>query len=155
MKNIVAISSYVEVPGARELIQTLVDEAALQGITSWANSVLETAQEIVPVRSGELRDSGHIEVTQGGHTPAVMVEFDSDHAVYVEFGTGERGAASAGAGPGPYNPNWPGMAAQPYIQATCGGFACHEKHKAAISARYSERRRLLKEKRDQRNPIQA
>jgi hypothetical protein len=34
----------------------------------------------------------------------------------VEFGTGRRGASSAGAGPYSYDPNWPGMVAQPYMR---------------------------------------
>ena len=41
-----------------------------------------------------------------------MVE--NPHAAYVEFATGRRGAAT-GAG-AEYDPDWPGMAAQPYMQ---------------------------------------
>lgn len=36
------------------------------------------------------------------------------HAAYVEFGTGQRGAAS-GRYPGGYDGDWPGMSAQPYM----------------------------------------
>jgi hypothetical protein len=44
------------------------------------------------------------------------VQATSPHAAYVEFGTGQRGAASAGAGNGPYSETWPGMPAQPYLR---------------------------------------
>ena len=38
------------------------------------------------------------------------------HAAYVEFGTGMRGAQSTDAAAGGrYDPDWPGMAAQPYM----------------------------------------
>jgi HK97 gp10 family phage protein len=89
-----------------------VDEAVQAAITAWAGRVLETAQSIVPVDTGELRDSGQV-VVNGTHA---AVEFTAGHAIYVEYGTGRRGAASPGAGPGPYNPNWPGMRAQPYLR---------------------------------------
>jgi HK97 gp10 family phage protein len=93
-------------------VTALVDEAVTSAITQWAERVLQTAQAIVPVDTGELRDSGRV-VVQDKYA---AVEFTSDHAVYVEYGTGRRGAASPGAGPGPYNPNWPGMKAQPYLR---------------------------------------
>jgi hypothetical protein len=46
------------------------------------------------------------------------VGFGSGHAVYVEFGTGARGAASDFPGKPDdikYSPDWKGMAAQPYL----------------------------------------
>lgn len=78
-----------------------------------AEIVLEEAEAIVPVDTGDLRDSGHVEAVSDIQAAVV---FDSDHAVYVEYGTGQRGAASPGAGEGPYDPNWPGMVAQPYLR---------------------------------------
>ncbi len=78
-----------------------------------AEVVLEEAEAIVAVDTGELRDSGHIEVVSDS---SAAVVFDSDHAAFVEYGTGRRGAASPGAGDGPYDPNWPGMVAQPYLR---------------------------------------
>ena len=41
------------------------------------------------------------------------VEANAPYAAYVEYGTGQRGAASAGAGAGPYSPNWPAGYASP------------------------------------------
>lgn len=114
--NLTSFSRYVPRNGGGQFIQAKVDEAVAQFVTAWATKVLETAQGTVAVRSGELRDSGHVEVTETGKTVAAAVVFDSPHAVFVEFGTGQRGAASPGAGDGPYNPNWPGMAAIPFLR---------------------------------------
>lgn len=60
------------------------------------------------VNSGE----HHVEGYEG------EVGFGSGHANYVEFGTGQRGAASHFAGKPEditYSPDWKGMAAQPYL----------------------------------------
>ncbi len=81
-----------------------------------AEIVLEEAEAIVPVDTGELRESGHTEIEVKGDEATGYVVFDAEHAAYVEYGTGERGAASPGAGEGPYTPGWPGMPAQPYIR---------------------------------------
>jgi hypothetical protein len=55
-------------------------------------------------------------VRETGSTVVADVIFDSGHAAYVEYGTGIRGAESAGAGPYPYSPTWAGMPAQPYLR---------------------------------------
>ncbi len=78
--------------------------------------VLEEAEAIVPVDTGELRESGHVEIEVAGTTATGFVVYDTEYAAMVEYGTGERGAASPGAGEGPYDPNWPGMVAQPYLR---------------------------------------
>lgn len=94
-----------------------VEQAARLSVEQAAAAVLETAESIVPVDTGELRTSGKISVgAVDGTTISAQVIFDADHAAYVEFGTGIRGAASPGAGPGPYNANWPGMPSQPYVR---------------------------------------
>lgn len=81
-------------------------------------AVLDEALAIVPVDTGELRSSGHVEVTAAGSIGAASAKviFDADHAAFNEYGTGQRGAASPGAGAGPYDPNWPGMPATPYLR---------------------------------------
>ena len=79
--------------------------------------VQREAQQIVPVDTGNLRDSIQVsESSDDGSRVSVDVYTDVPYAGYVEYGTGQRGAASPGAGEGPYNPNWPGMAAQPYMR---------------------------------------
>jgi HK97 gp10 family phage protein len=79
--------------------------------------VMFEAQAIVPIDTGELQSSigtGPVELV--GNTVSGTVEATAPYAAYVEFGTGQRGAASAGAGAGPYSPTWPGMPAQPYLR---------------------------------------
>lgn len=98
------------------LVQAKIEAAVQGGVTDWADRVFETSQELVPVDTGELKASGHVEVVQAGKQVFASITYDAEHAVYVEYGTGIRGAASAGAGEGPYNPTWPGMAAQPYLR---------------------------------------
>ena len=73
-----------------------------------AEVVLEEAEALVPVDTGELRESGHIEVKDivaSQLTASAKVIFDSPHAAFVEYGTGIRGASSPSAGPFPYDPN--------------------------------------------------
>ncbi len=78
--------------------------------------VLAEAQAIVPVDTGELKDSGQVTLRETDVSIIADVEFTSGHAAYVEFGTGIRGSESPGAGPYDYDPNWPGMPAQPYLR---------------------------------------
>ena len=106
--------------------QAAFEQAARLSVEQGAEIVLEEAEAIVPVSgetknesgtSGELRDSGHVEMlVSSGPAPSAAVVFDAPYAAYVEYGTGVRGAASPGAGEGPYDPNWPGMVAQPYLR---------------------------------------
>lgn len=93
-----------------------IREAAKLAVSQWAAKVLATADYLVPVDTGELKSSGHIVMTEEGSKVTASVVFDAPHAVYAEFGTGIRGAESPGAGPGPYSPSWPGMAAIPYLR---------------------------------------
>lgn len=91
--------------------------ALVGAVTEAAEAVAEEAQAIVPVDTGELRDSiGIGPVALIGNAVQGSVQATSPHAAYVEFGTGQRGAASAGAGAGPYSESWPGMPAQPYLR---------------------------------------
>lgn len=48
-----------------------------------AQIVLDEAQVLVPVDTGELRDSGHLEEQEG----SIEVVFGTDHAIPIEFGT--------------------------------------------------------------------
>ena len=77
---------------------------------------MANAQLIAHEDTGDLRDSGSLTVDSTETTATAHITFDSDHAVFNEFGTGIRGAASEGAGPYPYDPNWPGMAAIPFLR---------------------------------------
>lgn len=73
-------------------------------------------KELAAVDTGEMRDSIRTEIEETGKTIVGRVGPHTDHDIFVEYGTGIRGAASAGAGEGPYNPNWMGMPAQPFCR---------------------------------------
>ena len=97
--------------------QAAFEQAARLSVEQGAEIVLEEAEAIVAVDTGALRESGHVElVVSSGPQPSAAVVFDEPYAAYLEYGTGVRGAASPGAGEGPYDPNWPGMASQPYLR---------------------------------------
>lgn len=91
--------------------------------------VLEESQLLVPVDTGELKASGGTSVEWVGTRVTGYVSYSAAHAAYNEFGTGIRGAASAGAGPYPYSETWPGMAAQPFLRP-----AVDVKHEAIFDA---------------------
>ena len=99
-----------------QFIAGTITPAVRAGVEAFANLVLQEAQAIVPVDTGELRDSGSVVVDEGDKRVVAHVVFSANHAGFVEFGTGRRGAESAGAGPYSYSPTWPGMASQPYLR---------------------------------------
>jgi HK97 gp10 family phage protein len=112
--NLTSYSVYRPRSDAGRFIKAKIDEALLTAMEEWGVRVLEVAQQYCPVDTGELVSSGHVVVNEA--PPTVAVVFDAPYSQYVEFGTGIRGAASPGAGDGPYNPNWPGMVAQPFLR---------------------------------------
>lgn len=82
-----------------------------------AEMVADEARRLAPVDTGALQESIRaLESQADGDQVTVKVVADIYYAGYVEYGTGQRGAGSPGAGPGPYDPNWPGMVAQPYMR---------------------------------------
>jgi HK97 gp10 family phage protein len=106
-----------------------VGQGMYDGVTAASEIIQAEAQRLVPVDTGALRDSIDVQVYRGvqniqrGGALAAgtfsvtgIVSPHTDYAEYVEFGTGQRGAASAGAGEGPYTMTWPGMPAQPYMR---------------------------------------
>lgn len=101
---------------AGRFVSAVIAPGVEAGVTAVAERVLATAQLIAPENTGELRSSGKVAVQKGDKSITAHVVFDAEHAGYVEYGTGVRGASSAGAGPYPYNPDWPGMPAQPYLR---------------------------------------
>lgn len=88
-----------------------------RGVLAAAVAVRDEARALCPVDTGALVSSLTVsELSEDMGTAEAAVFTDVGYAGYVEFGTGIRGAASPGAGPYPYNPNWPGMVAQPYLR---------------------------------------
>lgn len=91
--------------------------AMVASVTEACGAVANEAEAIVPVDTGELKASiGVGPVALEGNAVTGTVEATAPHAAYVEFGTGIRGAASAGAGPGPYSSTWKGMPAQAFLR---------------------------------------
>lgn len=76
-----------------------VSSAVRRGAEEAAEDILRASQTLVPVRTGQLKSSGHIERGE-----FVAVVYDTDYASYVEFGTVDtptfaylrRGAEMAG-----------------------------------------------------------
>ncbi len=82
------------------------------------NVAYEEAMALVPVDTGELRSS--IEkspVVDDGEMVTATITATAPHAAWVEFGTGIRGLASAGADARhTYSLNWPGMPSQSFLR---------------------------------------
>lgn len=94
-----------------------IETAVSREMERVARDGMEIARGMAPVGDGSggrhLVDSFSCQAR--GLTAVVQVT--NDHAAYVEFGTGRRGAMSAGVSPAApgYDGDWPGMAAQPYM----------------------------------------
>ena len=97
-------------------VQAVISPAVVASVQASCDLIKETAQGYCPVDTGALRDSITSSVDDSGSTVVGRVGPNMPYAEYVEYGTGRRGAESAGAGEGPYNENWPGMPAQPYMR---------------------------------------
>lgn len=98
------------------LVRSIVVPPAARAVGRSVEIVLRRAQELVPVDTGELKASGKTSVEERKGLVVGTVAFTAKHGPYIEWGTGRRGADSPGAGPYPYNPNWPGMAARPFLR---------------------------------------
>lgn len=87
------------------------------GVAAGAKIIADEAKITVPIDTGALQASiGAQDAVVDGNTATALVTAGESYAPYVEFGTGQRGMESAGAGEGPYSPHWPGMVAQPYMR---------------------------------------
>jgi HK97 gp10 family phage protein len=96
-------------------MESVITPGAIASVRAVCETVKDRAQALCPVDTGALRESITVEVDASGRTVVGTVGPHVDYAAYVEFGTGERGAASAGAGAGPYGDH-PGQAAQPFLR---------------------------------------
>jgi len=97
-------------------VDTNITPVVRMAVEECCQLVVDRAQAYCPVDTGALRASITYELEDLDKTIRGTVAPHMPYAVYVEFGTGIRGAGSAGAGAGPYDPNWPGMVAQPYMR---------------------------------------
>ena len=113
--NFRASSTYTPVDISR-VMQRIVPQM-VDAVTEGCEEVQVEAQDIVPVDTGDLRNSIMVQtVALEGSVVQGTVAANQPYAAYVEFGTGKRGAASPGAGPYPYTDSWPGMPSQPYMR---------------------------------------
>lgn len=99
-----------------QFVPAKISPAVVASVTAAAQLIQTTAQGLCPVDTGALRDSIGVTIDDSGLTVVGTVAPTEPYAGYVEFGTGIRGAASAGAGGGPYSETWEGMPAQPYMR---------------------------------------
>jgi HK97 gp10 family phage protein len=73
-----------------------VTDAIVTGLHQAGKKIQADAKRICPVDTGQLRESIVEGVEIGGDKISEIIGTRSDHAVYVEFGTGPKGAASSG-----------------------------------------------------------
>lgn len=104
-----------------QFVQVRVTPAVRASVEAGVQLIQEAAQSYCPVDTGALRDSITYEVEDTGRSVVGRVGPHTDYAEFVEYGTGRRGAGSPGAGAGPYDENWPGMPAQPYMRPALDG----------------------------------
>ncbi|MBB6716365.1 HK97-gp10 family putative phage morphogenesis protein [Clostridium gasigenes] len=96
-----------------------VDLALEKGIKQATKQVQATAKELCPVDTNELRGSIVASTKKDKSGTIGKVSTNCAHAVYMEFGTGQKGEAS----PSPpkshkdvsYREDWKGVKAQPYL----------------------------------------
>lgn len=110
------IARYTPRMTSGQFIAARVTPAVTGSVQAACQLVVQEAKAICPVDTGELSESIDFRVDSLGTSIQGTIYASAPHAGYVEFGTGIRGAGSAGAGPYPYNPAWPGMPAQPYLR---------------------------------------
>ena len=93
--------------------------AAAVGVGKAAKAVEKTARKLAPVDTGELRrkiKASEPEIKDDAVKANVAAT--AEHSVYVEYGTGIRGAESElpeGMPPATYATDWNGQRAQPFM----------------------------------------
>jgi HK97 gp10 family phage protein len=105
-------------PGdVRHVLDLYVQVKLFTAVGKAQSLVAEEARGYCPVDTGSLRDSIREEqIADDGKRVSGDVSANMPYSAFVEFGTGRRGAESAGAGPFHYTMSWPGMVAQPYLR---------------------------------------
>ncbi len=116
-------------PGNTAGLYAQVAAGLYAGVTEAAALVEGEAKTLCPVDTGALRDSIDTVITRGINAVAgsdaalsaglftvqAVISPHQPYSIFVEFGTGQRGAASPGAGAGPYGDR-PGQIAQSYMR---------------------------------------
>lgn len=114
---------------AGRFVETKIRAGVRKGVESTCKRAKELAQHHCPVRSGELQGSIDYQIQELDKAIKGIVYAGAEHAGFVEFGTGIKGA---GTYPGPLpqagvpitgswiydykKQNWIGMPAHPYMR---------------------------------------
>src|SRR5262249_3662358 len=114
--NLHGTAQYTPRMSTGQFIATKITPAVIEATREIGEIALLEAQAIVPVDTGELQASGRVVMRTTEKGAGAEIGFTANHAAYVEYGTGILGSISTGAGPYPYDPNWHGMRAQPYLR---------------------------------------
>jgi hypothetical protein len=86
-----------------QFIKSSVTPAVRAGVVAYTQVLFDETQQRVPVRSGELKASGKMVITETEKTVTGHVIYTADHALPIEFGWGSKGAEGPFAGPYNYN----------------------------------------------------
>ncbi len=110
-------------------LESLIVPRLIKAVDDATQAVLETSQTLVPVDTGELVSSGGRTTEWKGTKVQGAVFYTSEHASFVEFGTGligsgtypfelpQSGVPITGSWVYDYkHQNWQGMRAQPYLR---------------------------------------
>jgi hypothetical protein len=76
----------IGVPQQIKRLKRHIDEgevAAERATISAAETLLKLANEICPIATGKLRDSGHVIVDGDGYNTVAAVIYDAEYAIYV------------------------------------------------------------------------
>ena len=107
-------------PVSFEGFERKIQPAIIAAVKQGTNVVVGEAMVLVHVDSGDLMDTirGEVAAWTGFVVKGWIIAGNEtvNYAAFNEFGTGIRGASSAGAGPYAYNMEWPGMVAIPFMR---------------------------------------
>lgn len=116
----------ISIEGYNELAQKLgsklpaaLTKGVMQGVNNAVVLVEDKAVVLAPVDTGDLRHKMGFEPAKEQNGEIIGKVYNtSDHAMYVEFGTGRRGNGSYTYPTDvvlEYDPDWAGQVAQPYL----------------------------------------
>lgn len=116
-----ATATFTQRSSAGQFVSVRISPAVRASVEAAGKLIEDEAKLLCPVDTGALQASITTEVTEGDRTVTASVgPRGIGYAAFVEYGTGERGAASEGAGAGPYG-NTAGQAAQPFMRPAIDG----------------------------------
>lgn len=103
---------------AGQFVRGKITPGVRVGVKAFADLVLEEAKSIVPVRTGQLRDSGKVVMTETDKQITGHVVFTAEYAPMIEFGWGILGAAGPHAGPYNYSASIQGYPGTGFLRAS-------------------------------------